>query len=390
MKALASSSLSMPRSGIRQIMNLALAMPDALHVEVGEPDFPTPPHIVEAAHRAALDGFTRYTANAGIPSLREALCDKLRRVNGLDVPEDRLTVTHGAVSGLMTVMHALLEPGDEVLVPDPGWPNCSMMALSLGARPVGYRLEPSSGFLPDLDAISQLVTPRTKAILINSPSNPTGAVYPVELVEGMVRLAERHDLWLISDEVYEQIIFEGEHVSPARFDPDGRVISVFSFSKTYSMTGWRVGYVLSPSAITAVINKLQEPFISCASSVSQKAAEAALLGPQECVEEMRAAYHRRRDLLVDLLKEQDLFTYKPQGAFYALVNVSGAGTDTYAFAEALLRERRVAVAPGDTFGATGSGWIRFALCASEDTIQRAFAALAEQVHQAETAAVRGR
>lgn len=167
-------------SGIRQIMNLALTMEGVQHVEVGEPDFPTPPHIVEAAHQAALDGYTRYTANAGLPSLREALSDKLRRFNGLSVPPERITVSAGAVSGLMVSMAALVEAGDEVLLPDPGWPNCEMMVRTIGATPVRYHLDPARGFLPDPDAIAAQIGPRTKVILINSPSNPTGAVFPVD------------------------------------------------------------------------------------------------------------------------------------------------------------------------------------------------------------------
>lgn len=366
-------------SGIRQIMNLALTMEGVQHVEVGEPDFPTPPHIVEAAHQAALDGYTRYTANAGLPSLREALSDKLRRFNGLSVPPERITVSAGAVSGLMVSMAALVEAGDEVLLPDPGWPNCEMMVRTIGATPVRYHLDPARGFLPDPDAIAAQIGPRTKVILINSPSNPTGAVFPADTVKQLVRLAEKHDLWMISDEVYEQIVFEGEHVSPARFDRDGRVLSVYSFSKAYAMTGWRVGYVVTPPGVTEVVNKLQEPIISCASAVSQKAAEAALTGPQDCVGAMRLAYKRRRDLVVSLLREYDMFTYAPHGAFYAMVDISRVTDDTYDFARRLLLTQKVAVAPGETFGPSGRGFVRVALCAADETIERAVTALAREV-----------
>lgn len=369
----------MSGSGIRKIMNLALTMEGVLHVEVGEPDFPTPPHIVAAANQAALDGYTRYTANAGLLSLREALAAKLLRVNGDVVSPDRITVTCGAVAGLMTSMAALVEAGDEVLLPDPGWPNYQMMVRTLGASPVYYRLDPDTGFLPDPDAIDAQVTPRTKVIVVNSPSNPTGAVFPSHTVERLVRMAERHDLWVLSDEVYEQIIFEGRHVSPARFDRDGRVIRAFSFSKTYAMTGWRVGYVVSPPPVTPLLNKLQEPVTSCVCAVSQKAAEAAILGPQDCVEEMRLAYKHRRDVAVARLKEDGMFTYVPRGAFYAMVDISQAAQDTYAFAEHLLRTRKVAVAPGETFGPSGRGFIRIALCTADDTIRRSLDAIAEEV-----------
>jgi len=386
MKPLAPNPLQMPSSGIRQIMNLALTMENVLHVEVGEPDFPTPPHIVAAAHAAAEAGFTRYTANAGLPSLRQALAAKLARVNGLSPSPEQITVTVGAVSGLMLSLTALVEAGDEVLLPDPGWPNYEMMVRTLGATVVRYPLDPARGFLPDLNAMAALVTPRTRAIMLNSPGNPTGAVFPGDLVEGLVRLAEAHDLWIISDEVYEQIIFDGEHVSPARFDRDGRVISVFSFSKSYAMTGWRVGYLVAPPPVSAVINKLQEPFVSCASAVSQKAAEAALLGPQACVETMCHAYLRRRDLAVDLLKQYGLFTYAPRGAFYTMVDISRATLDTYGFAQHLLQTRRVAVAPGETFGPSGQGFVRIALCVADETLRQALAAIAEAV----SAAAKGR
>jgi aspartate aminotransferase/aminotransferase len=369
----------MQGSGIRQIMNLAFTMEDVCHVEVGEPDFPTPPHIVEAAHRAALEGYTRYTASAGMASLREALAEKIRRDDGINVTPDHITVTCGAVSGLLATMAALVNAGDEVLLPGPGWPNCDMMVQTLNATPVFYDLVPEAGFLPDLDRLAAQIGPRTKAILINSPSNPTGAVFPAETVQGIMRLAEQHDLWVIADEVYEKIVFDGEHVSPARFDQDGRVIRVFSFSKTYAMTGWRVGYVVTPPPVTEIVNKLQEPFISCACSVSQKAAEAAVLGPQDCVEEMRRAYHRRRDMVMEILQRDGMFTYVPRGAFYAMVDISRATDDTYGFARHLLLERKVAVAPGEAFGPSGRGFIRVALCAHDDTIRHALSVIADEV-----------
>ena len=194
-----------------------------------------------------------------------------------------------------------------------------------------------------------------------------------------MHLAEIHDLWLISDEVYEQIIFEGEHISPARFDHDGRVISIFSFSKAYAMTGWRVGYMVTPPSVTDVANRLQEPFISCACAVSQKAAEAAVLGPQDCVEQMRLAYKQRRDLVVSLLKEYDMVTYAPHGAFYAMIDISRATEDTYDFARRMLLTHRVAVAPGETFGPSGRGFIRISLCVGAETIERAVAAIAQEL-----------
>lgn len=379
MKPLAGNPLSMPSSGIRKIMNLALTMEDVLHLEVGEPDFQTPPHIVEAGHLAAKDGYTKYTANAGLLSVRQTLAEKIRRVNGFEVAPERITISCGAVSALMAAVAGLVEAGDEVLIPDPGWPNYEMMILTVGGTPVRYPLDPAQGFLPEIDAIESRITPKTKAIFLNTPGNPTGAVFPEETVRAILALADRYDLWVISDEVYEQIIFAGEHVGPARFDTRGRVVSVYSFSKTYAMTGWRVGYMVTPPPLTDVVNKLQEAFISCASAVSQMAARAAILAPQDCVEEMRQVYQRRRDLAVSLLKEYDMFTYVPRGAFYAMVDISRATDDTYGFATRLLQEHRVAVAPGETFGESGRGYIRIALCAADETIREGLSRIARAV-----------
>lgn len=363
-------------------MNLALTMEGVRHLEVGEPNFPSPPHVIEAACEAAHRGYTKYTPNAGILSLREAIAAKLLRVNGDEVSPERITVTHGAVSGLMASIMAVAQAGDDLLLPDPGWPNYHLMAQALGIRARFYRLRTEKGFLPDPEEIASLITPRTKAIVVNTPSNPTGAVFPEVLVRHIVEVADRHDLWIISDEVYEQIIFEGSHVSPARFDQVGRVIRAFSFSKTYAMTGWRIGYIVSPTGVTEVINKLQEALISCAGGVNQKAAEAALRGSQDCVAEMRSTYHRRRDLLVHTLHGSDLLAAVPHGAFYAMLDVSSATQDTYEFARRLLLDDGVAVAPGETFGRSGQGLVRVALCAADETIQHGVEAIAHRVASA--------
>ena len=379
MKPLASNPSAMRRSGIREITNLALQMSDVLYLSVGEPNFGTPKHIVDAAYQAALDGFTKYTTNAGILSVREAISEKLARVNGFEAPPERIIITHGAVSGLLTTSMALLEPGDEILLPDPGWPNCEMMALGLGARPVRYPVRREREFLPDPAEVEALITPRTKALVINSPANPTGAVFPEPLVRALLEVATRHDLWLISDECYDQLVYEGEHVSPARFDTDGRVISVFSFSKTYAMTGWRIGYVVAPPGVVELMLKLQEPVLSCASAVSQKAAEAALRGPQDCVEEMRTSYHYRRDAALEVVRRTGMQASRPSGAFYLMVDVSAATDDSYDFAKGLLRNRKVAVAPGEAFGPSGKGMVRVSLATDLPILEEGLLRLAAEV-----------
>jgi len=382
LKALAEGVVRAPGSGIRQIMNLAIQMQDVRHLEVGEPDFPSPPHVIEAAAEAARSGYTKYTDNAGLLSLREAISAKLLRVNGDRVAPERITVTNGAVSGLMAAVMAVAQAGDEVLLPDPGWPNYTLMCRSLGVQPVPYPLRPQNGFLPDPEELATLVTSRTTAIMLNTPSNPTGAVFPEGTIRAIVEVASRHDLWIISDEVYEQIVFEGSHVSPAQLDGDGRVIRAFSFSKTYAMTGWRVGYMVSPPGVTEVLTKLQEALISCVGGVNQKAAEAALCGPQDCVAAMCATYRRRRDLLVRRLEGTGLLAAVPHGAFYAMLDISGVTQDTYDFAIRLLHDEGVAVAPGETFGPSGRGLIRIALCASDETIDRGVEAISREVASA--------
>jgi aspartate/methionine/tyrosine aminotransferase len=388
LKPLAVNPTRMRRSGIREINDLARTMSEVLHLEVGEPNFNTPRHIVEAAHQAALDGWTKYTASAGIPSLRQAIAAKVEAVNGFHAPPEQIVVTHGAVSGLMNVSMALLDPGDELLLPDPGWPNCEMMALTLGARPVRYPLLAEHDFLPRLEDLEPLVSARTKALLINSPANPTGAVFPEPLVRELVAFARRHDLWLISDECYDQIVYDGAHTSPARFDTEGRVISSFSFSKTYAMTGWRIGYTVAPPGVVELMLKLQEPVISCASSVSQKAAEAALLGPQECVEEMRASYHLRRDAALAVLRAAGFSPSIPRGAFYVMVDVSAATEDSYEFARGLLKNRRVAVAPGEAFGPSGRGLVRVSLATEQSILEEGLRRLAAEVAERSAVAAR--
>lgn len=366
----------LPASGIREITELALARPGALRLEIGEPCFATPPHIVEAAAKAARDGFTRYTAGAGIMLLREAISAKLARINRLDVPSDRVIVTHGAMSGLLTSFAAVLQPGDEVLLPDPGWPNWEMMVRLLGAVPRRYALGEEAGFVPDLASVEAAITPRTRALLVNSPSNPTGAVYPAEVLEGFVEIAGRHDLWLVSDECYDEMCFDAPHVSPARFDTDGRVISVFSCSKTYAMTGWRVGYVAAPPVLASSLVKLQQPVLANVCAVSQMAALAALTGPQDCVGMMRDHYRARRDEAMALLAGRGIAGYRPQGAFYLMLDV---GCDSSQFARNLLDDSNVAVAPGAAFGDAARNHLRVALCVEPHDLARGLTAVLDRL-----------
>lgn len=352
----------MRRSGIREIMDLAAGRADVLHLEVGQPDFATPAHIVEAGCQAALSGFTTYTANKGLQEVRESIVAKLKRVNGIDAGVDDIVITAGAVNALVETLATLVSPGDAILIPDPGWPNYQMMADVLSARTVHYPLVPENDFLPDLDRLDDLArTSGAKVLMINSPGNPTGAVFPRDVMGQLVELAARHGMYLLSDECYEQVIFEGEHVSPASLDGGEHVISVFSMSKSYAMTGWRMGYVTGPSDVIDLVAKVQEPLISCATSIAQKAGQAALDGDQSCVAEMTASYRARRDMVVSILDEGGLLISVPHGAFYVMADVSAAGQDSYAFARRLVQQAGVAVAPGETFGPSGAGKVRLSL-----------------------------
>jgi aspartate aminotransferase len=356
---------SMPVSRIREIMDLAWEDSEAIHLEVGEPDFPTPSHVIEAAYDAAQAGHTRYAPNAGLPDLREALADKVARRNGYGARPDQVVVTQGGIQALYLVLRALLEPGDEVLLPDPAWPNFRMIAHLLGARVLPYPLVAEGGFLPRPEDLERLVTQRTRAILVNSPSNPLGTVLPRELAQTLLGFARRHGLWFIADEVYDELAFDGTFVSAGSVaDPGDRLVSVYSFSKVYAMTGWRVGYLVAPPDLANLLTGMQEPIVSCVNTPAQMAALAALTGPQEVVRDMRDAYRQRRDELLELLDRGGLASSRPSGAFYVWTDVSNAGMPSMDLARSLIEREHVAVAPGSAFGELGEGYVRLSLASS--------------------------
>jgi len=355
-----------------------------VRLEVGEPDFATPEHIVEAAFAFARSGAVRYTGTAGIPSLREKLCEKLATVNRIAAVPAQVNVGVGGIGVISAAFGAIIEPGDEVLVPDPAWPCYELMLGVTKGVLVPYRCGPETGFLPDPTEVESRITSRTKLLVINSPSNPTGAVFPRSLLEALVAVAERHDLYVLSDECYDEVVFDGEHVSPASFAGTDRVISAFSFSKTYAMTGWRIGYLVSSRSFADQVNKIHESNISCVSAVSQKAAEAALDGGSEPVISMTAAYRRRRDLCVELLQQHGLLINRPGGAFYVMADVSASGLGARDFAFDLLRTHRVAVAPGTAFGKVARASVRISLASSESALRIGINTLAAHVRELET------
>jgi aspartate aminotransferase/aminotransferase len=359
----------MPRSAIREIMALAGGRPNVIHLEVGEPDFLTPLPIIDAAFAAARSGFTKYSPNAGLASLRERVARRVSAAWGKNVAVERIIITTGAIGALYSAIMSVTDAGDEVLIPDPGWPNYEAIVHLAGAVPVRFPLPARRRFLPDPAEIANLVTQRTKAIVINSPGNPTGAVFPADLMADVCEIARRTGIYVISDEVYEDIIFEGRHVSAGALGPVDRVFVVSGFSKTFAMTGWRLGWLVCPDALAPVAAGLQEPVTSCASTIAQKAGEAALDGEQASATAFRDAFMRRRDIVVDVFGNTGLLPSIPQGAFYALIDIGATGCNSLAFARDLLLSCDTAVVPGITFGPSCDRYVRIAFTIADDELR---------------------
>ena len=358
-------------------------LPPASLLHIGEPSFRTPEHIRLGAIRSIESEVTTYGPSAGWLWLRELLAEKIARVNGYSVTPHNIAIGVGGTGAIQAALTATVGPGDEVLIPDPHWPQYLMQLACCGATGVPYPLDPQHEWLPDIERLESLVTPRTRMIIMNSPGNPTGAVFPTSIVTALLDFARRHDLYLLSDECYDEMIFEGQHVSPAtllsseEFEA-GRVICVYTFSKTYAMTGWRIGYVVAGTQLMKTIVDVLNASNTNISTIIQRAAAAALTGPQDCVAEMRDTYRRRRDLTVHLLKDFGRYVYTPHGAFYALVDVTardGTPRRGRQFALDLLRESNVTVAPGSGFGSVSSHCVRVSLAASDEEVERGVRAI---------------
>ena len=372
----------MPRSAIREIMNLAAGRPNVIHLEVGEPDAVTPLPIIESAARAAREGWTHYSPNAGLPGLRQAVAKRLSTRWGAQVDENRIVITTGAVGGLFSALMAVLDPGDEILIPDPGWPNYEAIVHLAGATVRRYTMDAERGFLPDLAEIRRLTTSRTKALLINTPGNPTGAVFPRVLMGELIAHAKSSGIYVISDEVYEDIVFEGEHVSAGSLGAADRVFVVSGASKSFAMTGWRLGWLACPPVLAPVAVALQEPVTSCASTIAQKAGEAALVGGDESVREFCATFRRRRDMVVALALPTGLLPRVPAGAFYALLDISRTGFDSLSFCKQLLEAASVAAVPGITFGPASDRYIRIAFTIADDELRLGVTRLLDYIQKA--------
>jgi aminotransferase len=366
---------TIPRSGIREIFDLARGVPDLIHFELGEPDFQMPNHVTEAAIQALREGFTRYTPNAGLEELREAISEKVRQQNGFEAdPQGEIMVTAGAVNALSLSILSTINRGDEVVIPDPGYVSFAALVLLAEGVPVYVPLREEKDFRLIAEDVEKAISKKTRMIILNSPSNPTGGVELKEDLEGIAQLAVDNDTLVLSDESYERLVYPGnQHLSIAGLpEMRDRTISIFSFSKTYAMTGMRVGCMTGHKTLIQQMIKLQEHYVSCVNAVAQKAALAALRGPQDRVAEMLAEYTRRRDLLIDGLNESQLITCrKPAGTFYAFPNITKTGYDSNTIAQKLLNETKIVTVPGVAFGKSGEGYIRFSFATNIDNIRKA-------------------
>lgn len=350
-----------------------MGMQDVVSFTVGEPDFPTPPHIVEAAVEALRRGEHKYTPNAGILPLRQAISRHTQQTHGLLYkPENEIIATAGGMEALYLTMLAILDPGDEVILGDPCWTNYSRQVLLCNAQPQYVTVNAEQDFLFDPAALEAAVTPKTKAFVVNSPANPTGGIGSRAALEQLAQIAQKYDLWVISDEVYRDLVYDGREVCSIAALPGmkERTIVINSFSKSYAMTGWRVGYAMGPACIISNMVKFQENVAACVNSAAQYGAIAALEGPKDALQSMLAAYTARRQVVLEeFASVPGLRCYAPQGAFYALVDISATDMKAEEFAMDLLEKNRVIVVPGHAFGATSDRYVRLSFAASEETIR---------------------
>ena len=346
-----------------------------IHLEIGEPDFPTPPHVVEAAKRALDEGWTHYGPTQGLPDLREAIAAHVSRTRGISVGAQHVSVVPGGKPIIFFPMLALLEPGDEVIYPNPGFPIYESMIRFSGAKPVPLPLEESRGFSFDLNLFASLLTERTKMVVLNSPQNPTGGVIPREDLKAIADLLRDRDVIVLSDEIYSEIYYGDAPVSITDFPGMlEKTIILDGFSKTFAMTGWRMGYGVMPEWLVTAVNKLMVNSNSCTASFTQRAGIAALTGPRDEVNAMVAEFRRRRDAIVAGLNNIPGFRCAlPGGAFYAFANVTATGMRSKELADFLLYETGVAGLDGGCFGEHGEGYIRFSYANSYENLKEAVA-----------------
>ncbi len=366
-------------SGIRKMFEAA--PPNAINLGLGEPDFEPPEEVIEALCDAVRHGKNHYGPTAGLPALRETIASRYQDRDPATGREN-VIVTGSGSEGLMAVALALYDPGDEVLIPNPGFVLYGAHAKLCGATPVPYELLESRRFLPDLDQLEALITPRTRAIVVNSPSNPTGGVFPAAMVEKIVEFAEEHDLTIVSDEVYEGMVYEGKFAS--FWGRTDRAVIVNSFSKTLAMTGWRIGFLVAPSPLAVEINKVHYHMLACPSTPVQTAVLAGLLHSQATIDAMVAEFRARRSMFVaGLNRIPGLKCVPPAGAFYTFPKFTWPGS-AQEVAGALL-QRGLITTPGDAFGSLGASHLRMSFAASRENLRRALAILREYSAEARAA-----
>jgi len=369
---------AVPPSGIRRFFDIAATMEDVISLGIGEPDFVTPQRIIQAGIRSLEEGHTHYTSNSGILELREALAAHLERLYGVRYdPEQELLITVGVSEALYLALTAILDPGDEVIVPQPCFVAYEPEVLFAGGTPVILPLQVEDAFQIRAEALEPLITPRTKALLIGYPNNPTGAVMPREGLLRVAEIAQKHDLLVISDEIYDRLVYGVEHTCFASLPGmRERTILLGGFSKSYAMTGWRIGYAAAPAEVMAAMRKVHQYTIMSAPTTAQIAALEALRHGEEEVERMRQEYDRRRRLIVGGLNAIGLPCFEPRGAFYAFPSIAASGMTSEEFSLRLLEEEKVAVVPGSAFGAGGEGFVRCSYATAYEKIEEALERMA--------------
>jgi len=364
-----------PQSGTLRMLDIAKQLEregrEIIHMEVGEPDFDTPEHIKRAAQDALARGTTKYTPSAGTPELREAIAEHLKG-KGVQAVAKEVLVTPGAKHAIFCAMSAALDPGDEVIIPSPCW-TYEGIALINGAKPVFIETNQEDEFRLRIENLQEKLTPRTRMLVLNYPNNPTGATMKKKDLRALADLAVDHEFWVLSDEIYDCLIYEGEKVSIASMPKmHERTIYINGFSKAYAMTGWRLGYSVAPAELTQEMIKIQQASTSCAAAFVQAAGVAALRGPQDCVDEMREEYRKRRDVIVDGLNLIEGFNcLKPKGAFYVFPNIEELNIKSSELCERLLKDAGVAAVPGSEFGPYGEHHSRFSYATSMQNIKNA-------------------
>jgi aspartate aminotransferase len=346
-----------------------------IHLELGEPDFHPGPSVVESVTKALADGKDRYCAVAGVAALREEIAAYLHRTRNLNVSAANIVIAPGCKAALFFAMMALLEPGDEVLYPDPGFPGYPSITLGLGAVPVPFELTSHNQFQPDLSEVASKITPRTRMLLTNSPGNPTGTVYTEALQRGLAGLAVKHDLWVLSDEIYARIIYGGEYVSMLSYPGmEERTLIIDGFSKSFAMTGWRLGYTVAPPEVVPALLMMAVNTYTCVAEFTQYAAIEALRDREGTTPRMVAEFARRRKQFVyDLNAVQGFRCEPPKGAFYAWVDIRGTGVRAEEVCQILLEDAGVAAIPGAAFGPSGKDFVRFSFASSVENLQEATA-----------------